>query len=236
MKILGDSQLLLFDELFSGLGETSTYSGRELSAEQLSDVDVLITRSTLTVDENLLAHSKVKFVGTCTIGTDHFDTDFLDRQGIEWTNAAACNANAVVQYVLSAMAQLAPHWLHSTVGIIGCGNIGGRVYSRLKALGVNCRVYDPFLTVKDNPDLTSLNHVLQSDIITSHAPLTLTGDYPTRHLLDAQALDQLRSGTVLISAGRGAVIDNQALLRKLSIAKNIRVALDVWEGEPDILT
>jgi erythronate-4-phosphate dehydrogenase len=110
------------------------------------------------------------------------------------------------------------------------------VYSRLKALGVNCRVDDPFLTVKDNPALTSLNHVLQSDIITSHAPLTLTGEYPTRHLLDAQALDQLRSGTVLISAGRGAVIDNQALLRKLSIAKNIRVALDVWEGEPDILT
>ena len=236
MNILGDSQIVLFDELFSHLGTTSTYTGRTLTEEQLVDVDILITRSTLQVDEALLKDSRVKFVGTCTIGTDHIDTAYLDANNIDWTNAAGCNANAVAQYVLSAMAQLAPNWLQATVGIIACGNIGGRVYRRLKNLGVNCRVYDPFLSVEDNPDLVSLEQVLQSDIITSHAPLTTSGDFPSFHLLGERELSMLRPNTLLISAGRGAVIDNHALLQKLLKDKNIRIALDVWEDEPNILS
>lgn len=237
MKILGDSQILLFDELFSHLGETATYTGRTLSSEQLKGVDVLVTRSTLEVDEALVADTSLQFIGTCTIGTDHFDTAYLDQQHMRWTNAAGCNAEAVVQYVLSAIAQLAPQWLQnaSTVGIIGCGNIGGRVYRRLKLLGVNCRVYDPFLTASENPDLVSLEEVLQADIITSHAPLTKSGEHPSFHLVGAGELEQLRPGCVLISAGRGAVIDNQALFKKLSMNKDILVALDVWEDEPQIM-
>ncbi|MFT6220892.1 MAG: erythronate-4-phosphate dehydrogenase [Candidatus Endobugula sp.] len=238
IKILGDSQILLFDELFSSLGETATYSGRELSADQLVGVDALITRSTLNVNQALLADSDVKFVGTCTIGVDHLDTDFLYAQNITWANASACNANAVVQYVLSAMAQLSPQWMNATVGVIGCGNVGGRVYRRLTALGVHCQVYDPLLSVglsaEDNPDVVSLEELLQSDIITSHAPLTTAGEFPSYHLLGHQELDQLRPNTVLISAGRGAVIDNQALINRLTDKKDIRVALDVWETEPDI--
>ena len=243
MKILGDSQILLFDELFSSLGETATYSGRELSEGQLIGVDALITRSTLNVDQALLANTDVKFVGTCTIGIDHLDTAFLDQQNITWANAPACNANAVVQYVLSAMAQLSPRWMSATVGIIGCGNVGGRVYRRLTALGVNCQVYDPFLSARSSSEdsldssslkLVSLEELLQSDIITSHAPLTTTGDFPSYHLLGEKELEQLRPNTLLISAGRGAVINNQALIKRLTDKKDIRVALDVWENEPDI--
>ncbi|MFT6101900.1 MAG: erythronate-4-phosphate dehydrogenase [Granulosicoccus sp.] len=234
MKILGDSQILLFEELFSSLGQTAIYSGRNLSAAELEGVDALITRSTLNVDQALLNGSSVKFVGTCTIGTDHLDLDYLQSQSIRWTNAAACNANAVVQYVLSAMAQLAPEWMQSTVGIIGCGNVGGRVYRRLKALGVNCHVYDPFLSAQDNPDLVSLDDLLQADIITSHAPLTTTGEFPTYHLVGEHELSQLRPNALLISAGRGAVIDNQALLNRLIQKKDICVVLDVWDNEPDI--
>ncbi len=242
MKILGDSQILLFEELFSHIGETSTYSGRTLLPEQLEGVDALITRSTVNVDKQLLANTNVKFVGTCTIGIDHLDTHYLDQQNITWANAAGCNANSVVQYVLSAMAQLAPHWQHSTVGIIGCGNVGGRVYRCLKAFGADCRVYDPFLSLAEMPnngilgdDLTSLEQVLQADIITSHAPLTHDGPYPTFHMLGEKEINSIRPNSVLISTGRGAVVDNQALLARLSKNKDIHVALDVWEDEPDIL-
>jgi erythronate-4-phosphate dehydrogenase len=234
MKVLGDSQILLFEALFSSLGETATYTGRNVSAAELEGADALITRSTLSVDQALLDGSDVKFVGTCTIGTDHLDLDYLHNKSIAWANAPACNANAVVQYVLSAMAQLAPEWMQSTVGVIGCGNVGGRVYRRLKALGVHCQVYDPFLSEQDNPDLVSLDDVLQSEIITSHAPLTTTGEFSTHHLLGERELRQLRPNTLLISAGRGAVIDNHALINRLTHKKDIRVALDVWESEPDI--
>jgi len=236
LKILADKQILLLHELFASLGEVSTYAGREITPEQLEGVDVLITRSTVKVNQSLLDESSVKYVGTCTIGTDHFDKDFLDSQNITWTNAAGCNANGVIQYVLSAMAQLSPCWMQSSIGIIASGNIGGRVYRRLKALGVNCYCYDPFLSKSDNADLVTLNQVLQSDIVISHAPLTVGGAHPTFHLLGEKELNQLRPNTLLISAGRGAVIDNDALLAKLNKEKDIKVALDVWENEPSINT
>lgn len=239
MKILGDSQILLFNELFSSLGEVSTYTGRHISPQQLEGVDALITRSTLKVDRQLLAGSSVKFVGSCIVGTDHLDIDYLDSESIVWTNAPGCNAEAVVQYVLSVMAQLKPQWQSQTIGIVGCGNIGGRVYRRLKALGMSCSVYDPFLSLDDVPDLVSLEQVLACDMVTCHVPLTTSGTHPSLHMLGQAELDQLRSDTLLISAGRGAVIDNQALKQKLQQDKQqhratIKVALDVWEGEPDI--
>ncbi len=244
MKILGDNQILLFHELFGSLGETATYSGRDVSAVQLADVDALITRSTLKVDKALLAQSSLAFAGTCTIGFDHYDTHHLEQQGIKWTNAAGCNARAVVQYVLSAMAQLKPDWLNATVGIIGCGNIGGQVYRCLRALGVQCRVYDPLLSLDKVPveqkeslqkDMTTLEEVLAADIVTSHAPLTKEGEHPSYHLLGRNELAQLRPNTLLISAGRGAVIDNQALVSLLAHHKQIRVVMDVWENEPEVL-
>ena len=245
MKILGDQQIPLLQELFGEIGHVDTYHGREITQEQLADVDVLITRSTVAVDESLLAHSKVKFVGTCTIGTDHMDTGYLDQQGIAWTNAAGCNADAVVQYVLSAMAMLAPHWRQSRVGIIACGNIGSRVYRRLTSLGVQCCCYDPLISPSrshasqadiHSTDFVSLDTVLDCDIITSHAPLTHDGPYPSLHMLGNNELAMIRPDSLLISAGRGAVIDNQALLAHMREGKTFKLALDVWENEPDILT
>ena len=234
MKILGDSQIPLLHELFSSLGEVHTYSGRTITPEQLDGVDALIVRSTVVVDHQLLKNTSIKFVGTCTIGTDHLHIDDLTDAGVKWANAAGCNADAVVQYVLSAMATLATNWLQSTVGIIGCGNIGGRLYQRLRALGVNCRVYDPFLSDHMNPDLMALSEVLQSDIVTCHAPLTTHGSHPSVHLLSRQQLKSLGAGTVLINAGRGAVIDNTALIERLQQPDAPKVVLDVWENEPNI--
>jgi erythronate-4-phosphate dehydrogenase len=243
MKILGDQQILLLHELFSQLGKVEAYSGREITPQQLQGVEALITRSTVVVDESLLAQSNVRFVGTCTIGTDHLDTHYLGQQNICWTNAAGCNADAVVQYVLSAMAQLAPAWRRSRVGIIACGNIGRRVYRRLTSLGVECVCYDPLFPKKppDDPNeeginLVSLDTVLACDIITSHAPLTKDGPYPTYHMLGTHELAMIRPDSLLISAGRGAVIDNQALLAHMQEGKTFKLVLDVWENEPDILT
>lgn len=232
LVIVADENIPLLEHYFGGLGELRRYPGRQLSAAQVAAADVLLVRSVTRVDAALLADSRVRFVGTCTIGTDHLDKDWLDRRGIRWCSAPGCNANSVVEYVFAALAELNVPWWQQTVGIVGCGNVGGHLYRRLRALGVSCAVYDPLLEPGAVPELTDLATVLRAGIVCLHAPLTTSGPWPSYHLLNEDALHQLRPGAVLISAGRGAVVDNQALRRVLARRPDLRVVLDVWEPEP----
>lgn len=234
MKIVADENIPLVNEFFSRLGEVTCLPGRTLVAADVRDADALIVRSVTRVNESLLAGSKVKFVGTCTIGVDHLDQTYLDAHRIRWSSAPGCNANSVVEFVYAALAHLNINWLPVKFGIIGCGNVGGLLYKRLKAQGVDVRCYDPNLSLAQNPDLASLDEVLACDVISMHTPLVVDGPHPSFHLLGHKELAQLKSGTVLINAGRGAVIDNQALLDVLTIRSDLRVVLDVWEPEPDI--
>lgn len=233
MRIVADENMPLVRELFSSFGEVETFSGRAMSADILQDADVLLVRSVTQVNRQLLEGTPVKFVGTATIGTDHLDQSYLQQQGITYASAPGCNANAVVQYVLSALSALQPDWQNKTVGIVGCGNVGGRLYEVLTSVGVACRCYDPFLSADQMPALTTLDAVLESSIICVHTPLTKVGRFPTQHLFDRGILSKLAPETLLLNAGRGAVIDNHALLEVIDPLK-LRVVLDVWENEPEI--
>jgi erythronate-4-phosphate dehydrogenase len=234
MKIVADENIPLVDEFFSQLGAVVRLSGRNMTSDDVRDADALIVRSVTKVNQELLQGSRVKFVGTCTIGVDHLDDVYLDAQTIRWSSAPGCNANAVVEYVYAALCHLDINWLPVKFGIIGCGNVGGLLYKRLKAQGVDVRCYDPNLTLAQNPDLTTLEEVLACDVISMHTPLVTTGAHPSFHLIGHHELQQLKEGAVLINCGRGAVIDNQALLETLALRSDLRVVLDVWEPEPDI--
>jgi erythronate-4-phosphate dehydrogenase len=234
LKIVADQNMLMVAELFGQLGTIEYLPGRQISAADVADADILLVRSVTRVDKALLEGSSVSFVGSATIGTDHVDQAYLSEQGIRFAHAPGCNANAVVQYDLSVLSHLQADWQNRTLGIVGCGNVGGRVYRALKSLGVECRVYDPFLTTEQNPDLTDFKSVLAADIICVHTPLTVDGPFPTKHLFNADILASLSEDTLLINAGRGAVIDNTALLNLLESGSKLRVALDVWEPEPNI--
>nr|WP_111640897.1 4-phosphoerythronate dehydrogenase [Marinimicrobium alkaliphilum] len=234
MTLVVDENIPLAEAFFGHLGELRRVAGRDLRPEHVRDADVLLVRSVTRVNEALLAGSAVRFVGTCTIGTDHLDTGYLEREGITWTNAPGCNANSVVEYVYAALAALDRDWQGATLGIIGCGNVGGRLYQRMRAQGVDCRVYDPFLTRDQVPDLTDLEQVLGADIICAHTPLTTDGPHPSHHLLNADNLPALKLGAVLLNAGRGPVIDNAALLALKRRRPDLHLVLDVWEPEPDL--
>lgn len=234
LRIVADENIPFVHEFFDTLGEVSTVPGRTITAEQVSGADVLLVRSVTQVNAALLAGSSVKFVGTCTIGTDHLDTQYLHSQAISYASAPGCNANSVVEYVFSVLAELKPDWNCASFGIIGCGNVGGRLQQRLKALGLPVVVYDPFLNPSENSDVTSLEAVLESDVICMHTPFTQDGPYPTRHLLDQANLKRLKPGCLLINAGRGPAVDNQALKRVMAEREDLNVALDVWEPEPNL--
>jgi erythronate-4-phosphate dehydrogenase len=232
VKIVADQNMPRVREMFSAYGELHLLSGREISAADVIDADILLVRSVTIVGRALLEGSSVKFVGSATIGTDHIDLNYLETAGIGFGHAPGCNAESVVQYDLSVMCRLMPDWKGKKIGIVGCGNVGGRLYKRLQALQVSCTVYDPFLSQHQIPDLGCLDNVLECEVICVHTPITVDGEFPTQHLINAQILAKLKPGTVLINAGRGAVVDNKALLASLKADSGLQVALDVWEWEP----
>ncbi|GAB2883027.1 4-phosphoerythronate dehydrogenase [Microbulbifer echini] len=232
LKIVADENIPALAQYFGDLGTLERYPGRTLTREQLVDADILLVRSVTRVNQSLLEGTSVRFVGSCTIGTDHLDTDWMERNGIYWSAAPGCNANSVVEYVFCALAALGVDWRGRSFGIVGCGNVGGLLQKRLHTLGASCAVYDPWLP--ENPDFSPLEHVLGQDIVCLHAPLVKGGRFPSLHMIGADQLAQIRDNAVLISAGRGAVVDNRVLLQQLRQGRRFKTVLDVWEGEPDI--
>ncbi|MEQ6885131.1 4-phosphoerythronate dehydrogenase [Salicola sp. Rm-C-2C1-2] len=237
LRILADENIPALGACFADHGTVKTLPGRAIRQSDLLDIDVLLVRSVTRVDESLLAGTPVRWVGTATIGTDHLDTGWLDAQGITWVSAPGCNAEAVADYVLAVLALAAKaqgrQLTDGSVGIVGYGNVGSRVHQRLKALGIETQVTDPPLAETGVTGLATLEDVLACDRIALHAPLVRSGPWPTEHLLDAPVVEALTPDQALVSAGRGAVVDNAALLERLEASDGGPwAALDVWEGEP----
>lgn len=247
MKILVDENIPLVTETFAKHGEVQTYIGRTLEAEQLVGVDALITRSVTKVNAGLLSKSQPSFIGTCTIGTDHLDIPLLESHAVKWTSAPGCNAQSVVDYVLSVLACFNPIGLfgdyvndtstsqsNCVIGILGCGNVGGLLRRRFIQMGLNVRVYDPFLTESDIPELGSLEDVFRSNIVCMHTPFTSEGPHPTSAMVNKQLLELLPDNACLISAGRGGVLVESDLASFIDKRPDVQIALDVWESEPRI--
>lgn len=233
MRIVADENIPLLDAFFAGFGEIRRCAGRAIDRDVLGDAEVLLVRSVTRVDRALLEGSSVRFVGTCTIGTDHLDLDYFHEAGIAWSSAPGCNARGVVDYVLGcllAMAETSGSPLSQRrYGVVGAGQVGGRLVHVLHGLGWSVQVCDPPRQAREGGDFVELETLLRDcDVISLHTPL----DPSTRHLIDAERLKRLQPGTWLINASRGAVVDNAALRQHLQQGADLQVALDVWEGEP----
>jgi len=240
VKILVDENMPYARELFSRTGDVLAVPGRPLPEAELQDASGLMVRSVTKVNAVLLAGTPVKFVGTATAGTDHIDDASLAAAGISFSAAPGCNAIAVVEYVFSSLLLLAERdgfaLRDRTVGIVGVGNVGGRLQKRLQAWGVKTLLCDPPRADRgDQETFHSLDDlVAQADILTFHTPLFKDGPYKSWHLADAALLMALKPNTILINACRGAVVDNAALLEVLKMRHDLSVVLDVWEPEPNL--
>ena len=239
MKIVADENISNVKEFFAGFGDVQLMPGRVINTAAVAEADVLLVRSVTKVDKALLAGSRVKFVGTCTIGMDHIDQNYLRSQGIGFASAPGCNANAVVDYVLCALAALALEQsiclATKTLGIVGLGNVGSRLKIRAEALGLTCICCDPILQRQGQKGLIPLAELIaKADIISLHTPLTLDGEDATYHLLNTKNLAQIKHNAILINSARGEVLDNKALSQLLQERRDISAVLDVWESEPTI--
>ncbi|HNC70636.1 MAG TPA: NAD(P)-dependent oxidoreductase, partial [Pseudomonadales bacterium] len=148
MKLLIDENIPGAATVFGCLGEVRTLPGRTITRAVLHDIDALLVRSVTRVDRVLLAGTPVRFVASATAGIDHVDTPALAELGIAFAHAPGSNADSVVDYVLAVLALAFPgpaSLRGRSVGIVGCGQVGGRLLRRLRALGVRCLVHDPLL-------------------------------------------------------------------------------------------
>lgn len=237
MKIVADENLAFTDYFFAEFGEIQQKAGRSLSHDDVQDAEALLVRSVTKVNPQLIQNTQLKFVGSATIGTDHLDISAIEAQQIAWSNAAGCNAQAVAEYVITALLKLNPTLLSQnnqfTLGIIGLGNVGSRLAYMAKLLGWNVIGYDPFVQ-HENIQQVELEELLKnSDAITTHVPLTKSGEYPTYHLINAETLAMVKPETILINSARGPVIEEAALIQDILQTKR-KVVLDVFEHEPEI--
>ncbi len=247
MKIIADPNIPFVREAFAPLGDVQFIPGRQITAAAVRDAELLLVRSITPVNAALLDGSKVKFVATATIGTDHVDRVCLRERGINFASAVGSNANSVAEYIMAAMLELAHRrgfrLRDKTLGVIGVGNVGSRVVRYAVALGMRVLQDDPPRQRAEGPkEFASLNRVCaEADIITIHVPLTKSGPDTTFHMFDANHLTAftppgvgLAHQPILINSARGAIVDNKALLETIAAKKLSGVVLDVWEGEPNI--
>ena len=236
MKIVADAHLPYTKEFFGCYGNIHKVLGREMTAADLVDADILLVRSITEVNATLLSQAKIKFVGSMTAGTDHLDTDWLDQAGIPWSTAAGFNAPPVADYVVSTVAALMSRRIlpkkRFKAAVIGAGNVGRRVIERLQLLGMDVIVCDP-LRARAEPKFrsTPLEQIEDVELISLHVPLTTSGEDATYHMIDRNFLRRQKAGSVLVNASRGAVIDSKALLQD---GGHLVWCLDVFEDEPDI--
>lgn len=251
---------ILHREAFDALGRVVAMPGRAIDAAAVRDADVLVTRSVTRVDAALVQGSRLSLVATATAGIDHVDVSALNAANIAFASSAGCNARAVAEYVLAALAEVA----HARsvalsdfaerggpVGVVGFGHVGRRTTALLRALGLVVHVSDPPLlarrhapeSIDFDPELDALARTEpllplsalteQCSVLTLHVPLTDTGPHATAGLVGRAALERLPPDAVLLSTCRGRVVDESALGPWLGSASRHAI-LDVFAGEPNL--
>lgn len=240
LKIVADDKIPFLKGIFEPYAEILYLPDNEINRSLLKEVDAIIIRTRTKCTADLLEGTKVRFIGTATIGFDHIDRQYCERKNIFWTNAPGCNSASVQQYIGAALLTIAAsngfNLSDKTLGIIGVGNVGSEIERFAKLIGMKVLLNDPPRERREGKDkFVNLGQVLyDSDIITLHVPLNVVGSDITYHLFKEKSFKKMKKGTWFINTSRGEVVDTIALKRALESGKLGGVVLDVWENEPDI--
>ena len=236
MKIIADKNIPFLEGRIKD-AQLIQLPASEIDTDAVKDADALIVRTRTKCDKLLLQDSTVKIVASATIGTDHIDIPWCLENGIAVSNAPGCNAPGVALYVWSNLLRNGFDPTKHTLGVIGCGNVGGIVAEWGERLGAKVLVCDPPRKEKGFSDreYLPLEEVMsKSDALTLHTPLTRDGKYPTYHLIGKESIADLKPGAIFINAARGEVADSNTLTAAIQDGTIRCCIIDTWEGEPDI--
>lgn len=240
LKIVADDKIPFLQGALEHVAQVVYLPGNKISRDHLNDADALIVRTRTKCDETLLKGTPVKMIASATIGFDHIDTNYCEASGIRWVNAPGCNSGSVNQYISSALAEIICAGKKSfgdiVLGIIGVGNVGSKVASLAKTLGMKTLLNDPPRERNEGTcafaDLETL--VSQSDIISLHVPLSNAGIDKTFHFADDNFFSGMKPAAWFINTSRGEVVQTRALINALESSHLSGAVIDVWEDEPKI--
>lgn len=256
-------KVLVLDKGHSILSEKLLDAGFELdyylsvSREQLFEIisqySVLIVRSKLLVDKELIDRAvNLKVIGRIGAGMDAIDVDYAEKKGIVCLNSPEGNRDAVGEHCLGLLLALFNKiciadsqvrkglWLREdnrgleikgkTVGIIGYGNMGQSFAKRLS--GFDCKViaYDKYKTNYSDAfaQEVSLEEIFsQSDILSFHTPLTSE----TKYMFNKNFISNFKKPFYLLNTSRGKVVNTKDLIEALNQGKILGAGLDVLEFE-----
>ena len=242
MKIVADDKIPFLKGALEPHAEVIYIPGKQIDKEILKDCDALLIRTRTKCTADLLDGTNVRFIGTATIGFDHIDTHYCNKNKIRWTNAPGCNSSSVQQYIAAALLKVSSensfNLQGKTLGIVGVGNVGSKVEKFARTIGMNVLLCDPpRARLEGKKNFHSLNALLsESDIVTLHVPLNVVGEDCTYHLFNDERFKKIRRGTWFFNSSRGEVAETNALKQVLDSGNLGGAVIDVWENEPDIDT
>ena len=222
---------------------STTAAGTEI--ETIGDADGIFTSKNHITDEVMRACPNLKFIGELATGYDNIDVEAAKKLGISVYYTPAYSTEAVAQHTIALMLEISNHvalntelsrqghWFSKvdfsydwapvslldgkSLGIIGYGNIGRRVAKIAEALGMKINIYS-----------RNKEAAIGSDIVSLHCPATAEN----YHMINDDFISQMKEGAILINTARGALIDEEALLRALDSGRIYAAGLDVLEKEP----
>lgn len=225
----------------------------------IPDCEVLVFRSGVKISAQLMERSpNLKLLIRAGSGLDNLDLDYVQRNGLVLIRIPQPGAKAVAEMTFALMLALSRRLFEAdqsmrqgrwkkyelsgyllqgkTLGIIGIGEIGGRVAEMGMAWGMRAISHDGFLSPErvrllseKGVELLDFDQVVsQSDYLSLHVPLNES----TRYMINATVLENMKPGSYLINLARGGIVDEQALYKALTSGGRLRgAALDVHERE-----
>lgn len=222
--------------------------------ERIGDYDALVVRSKIKIDRNFIDNARnLRCIGRIGAGMETIDVEYAESCGIRCLNSPEGNRDAVGEHAVGLLLALADKiaaadrevrqgmWRREanrgfeikgrTVGIIGCGNMGGAFAKRLQGFECEIIAYDKYKPAGYAPayvEEVSLEELQRrADILSLHVPLT----EETRYMVDEAFIRSFAKPFYLINTSRGAVVKTEALAEAMKQGKVLGAALDVIEYE-----
>ncbi|WP_337042821.1 2-hydroxyacid dehydrogenase [Emticicia sp. 17c] len=225
-------------------------------AEGADGVCVFVNDKLNAVVIDALKNLGIRIIALRCAGFNNVDTEAARKAGIKVVRVPAYSPHAVAEHALALIMTLNRKThkaynrvregnfslekltgfdlYHKTVGVVGTGKIGG-VFARIMlALGCQVLAYDKFpdesLAAAGVKYIELQDLLAQADIVSLHCPLSDS----THHLINRQALAQMKKGVMLINTSRGGLIDTQAVIEALKDKTVGYLGIDVYEQEENI--